>query len=31
VSPIATAGRGFEWLADEPDLYSDYDLVKRSD
>jgi hypothetical protein len=23
------AGRGFDWLADEPDLYSDADLVER--
>jgi hypothetical protein len=27
---IAQAGKGFEWLADEPDLYSDADLVERN-
>src|ERR1700677_1387148 len=26
---LAQAGMGFNWLADEPDLYSDTDLVER--
>ena len=29
VTAINAAGGGFEWLADEPDLYSDADLVER--
>jgi hypothetical protein len=27
---IAETGKGFAWLADEPDLYSDADLVERA-
>jgi hypothetical protein len=27
---IAQAGGGFDWLADEPDLYTDADLVERA-
>ena len=27
---IAQAGGAFEWLADEPELYSDADLVERA-
>jgi hypothetical protein len=30
MAAIATAGKGFDWLADEPDLYSDVDLVDRA-
>lgn len=30
MAAIAVAGRGFEWLAEEPDLYSDADLVERT-
>jgi hypothetical protein len=30
MAAIAQAGRAFEWLADEPDLYSDADLVGRA-
>ena len=30
MAAIATAGRGFDWLAEEPDLYSDADLVERA-
>jgi hypothetical protein len=29
VTAINAAGGGFDWLADEPDLYSDGDLVER--
>ena len=29
ISAINATGGGFEWLADEPDLYSDADLVER--
>jgi hypothetical protein len=28
---IAQAGKAFDWLTDEPDLYSDADLVERPD
>lgn len=27
---IAQTGKGFDWLASEPDLYSDTDLVERA-
>ncbi|MSO99782.1 MAG: hypothetical protein EXR07_01840 [Acetobacteraceae bacterium] len=27
---IAQTGKSFDWLADEPDLYSDTDLVERA-
>jgi hypothetical protein len=27
---IAQAGGAFDWLADEPDLYTDADLVERA-
>jgi hypothetical protein len=27
---IAEAGKVFDWLADEPDLYSDADLVEHA-
>ena len=27
---IAQTGKGFDWLADEPDLYSDDDLTERA-
>jgi len=30
MATIAEAGRGFDWLADEPELYSDADLVERA-
>jgi hypothetical protein len=30
MTAIAQAGKGFEWLADEPDLYSDADLIERN-
>ncbi len=30
MAAIAQAGKGFDWLADEPDLYSDADLVERA-
>ncbi len=30
MAAIAQAGRGLDWLADEPDLYSDADLVQRA-
>jgi hypothetical protein len=30
MAAIAQAGKGFDWLADEPDLYSDADLVERT-
>lgn len=30
MAAIAEAGKGFDWLADEPDLYSDADLVERT-
>ena len=30
MAAIAQAGTGFDWLADEPDLYSDADLVERA-
>jgi hypothetical protein len=29
ITAINRAGGSFEWLADEPDLYSDADLVER--
>jgi hypothetical protein len=29
ITAMNAAGRGFDWLADEPDLYSDADLVER--
>jgi hypothetical protein len=29
MAAINAAGRAFDWLADEPDLYSDSDLVER--
>jgi hypothetical protein len=28
MAAIAAAGKGFDWLADEPDLYSDADLLE---
>jgi hypothetical protein len=28
MAAIAQAGRGFDWLADEPDLYTDADLIE---
>ncbi len=28
ITAIAEAGGAFDWLADEPDLYSDADLVR---
>jgi hypothetical protein len=31
MAAIAQAGKGFDWLADEPELYSDADLVERAD
>ena len=31
VAVLAQAGKGFDWLDDEPDLYSDADLVERAD
>jgi hypothetical protein len=30
MAAIAAAGKGFDWLSDEPDLYSDDDLVERA-
>jgi hypothetical protein len=30
MAAIASAGKGFDWLAEEPDLYSDADLVERT-
>ncbi len=30
MTAIAQAGKGFDWLADEPDLYSDADIVERA-
>lgn len=30
MATIAAAGKGFDWLADEPDLYSDADLVEHT-
>jgi hypothetical protein len=30
MAAIAEAGRAFDWLADEPELYSDADLVQPS-
>ena len=30
VTAMAHEGRAFDWLADEPDLYSDADLLPRS-
>jgi hypothetical protein len=30
MAAIAQAGGGFAWLAEEPELYSDTDLVERS-
>jgi hypothetical protein len=27
---IAQAGGAFDWLADEPELYSDADLIQRA-
>ncbi len=29
LTAINAAGGAFDWLADEPDLYSDADLVER--
>ena len=29
LTAINAAGGGFDWLAEEPDLYSDADLVER--
>lgn len=29
ITAINAAGGGFDWLKDEPDLYSDADLVER--
>ena len=29
MAAMAAAGKGFDWLADEPELYSDADLVER--
>lgn len=29
MAAIAQAGGGFDWLGDEPDLYSDADLTER--
>jgi hypothetical protein len=29
MTAINAAGRAFDWLADEPDLYSDADLAER--
>jgi hypothetical protein len=29
MAALAEAGRAHDWLADEPDLYSDADLVDR--
>jgi hypothetical protein len=30
MAAIAQAGRAFDWLADEPDLYTDADLLERA-
>jgi hypothetical protein len=30
MAAIAQAGHGFDWLAGEPELYSDADLVERA-
>ena len=30
IADLAHAGRAFDWLADEPDLYSDADLRARA-
>jgi hypothetical protein len=30
MAAIAEAGKGFDWLAAEPDLYSDADLMERA-
>ncbi len=30
MAAIAQAGQGFDWLADEPEIYSDADLVERA-
>lgn len=30
MAAIAEAGKGFDWLADEPELYSDADLAERA-
>jgi hypothetical protein len=30
MAAIAEAGKGFDWLAEEPDLYTDADLVART-
>ncbi len=30
MAAIAQAGKGLEWLAEEPELYSDADLVERA-
>jgi hypothetical protein len=30
MAAIALAGGAFDWLADEPDLYTDADLVERA-
>ena len=29
MAAVAQAGKGFEWLAEEPDLYCDADLAER--
>lgn len=29
ITAINANGRGFDWLADEPDLYADADLIER--
>jgi hypothetical protein len=30
MATIVQTGKGFDWLADEPDLYSDSDLIERN-
>jgi hypothetical protein len=30
MAAIVRAGKGFDWLAEEPDLYSDADLMERA-
>ena len=30
MAAIAQTGEGFAWLAEEPDLYSDADLIERA-
>jgi hypothetical protein len=30
MAAIAQSGKGLDWLADEPDLYTDIDLVERA-